>query len=192
MQPHPACGIGWYGQLADADRRQTTFFAKALLCIRSSSSPDIGSRADGQAKHLGGKRRIRLLAEPHQQWNPTYHMVPLDGLIQESIAGGSGFELWQVRYHRRKAVDMAERFVPSEGKSRLWYRRSRLAVISQDKTGYDRHGANRLRQLAIGIGKRCQQPLRLPHADPVLSEQRQQQFGSRAIRFGEIDVESDD
>src|SRR5215831_13154347 len=119
MQPHPARSIGWYRQLADADRRQTTFFAKALLCIRSRGTSDICGRAEGQAERLGDKRGIGLLAEPHQQRNLTYHVVPVDGLVQESIAGGCGFEFWQVRYRRRKAGDMAERVISSEGKSRL-------------------------------------------------------------------------
>lgn len=112
VKPHPARRVGWYRQLSDADRRQSGLLAKALLRVCTSRAADIAGRAECDAQRFGGKRRIRLAAEPQNQRNPPNDMVPIGGLIKEPISGGCRFQFRQIRNCRGEIVDVAQRVVP--------------------------------------------------------------------------------
>ncbi len=177
MEPYPPRGIGRYRQLADADRGQSGLLAKALLGVCPGRAADIAARPEREPQRFSGERRVGLVAEPQNQWNPSHHMIPIDGLVQKPISGGRRFQHRQVRDGTRKTIDTAQRIVPGKGKSGLGGRRPGLAVVAQDKPRHHGSGPDGLREASIGVRHCRQQLFRLLGTDAVLCDQRQQQLG---------------
>ena len=96
MEPHPAGSVGRYCQLPYADRRQSGLFAEALLGVCSRRPSDIAVRAESEPECLGSERRIRFVAEPHNQRHPANDVVPIGILVEEAISSGRRFQRRQV------------------------------------------------------------------------------------------------
>lgn len=153
---------------------------------------NIAARAEGEPDCFGGERRPRLTAELENERDPGDHMIPVDILIEEAIAGGGAFQYRQVGNDGRKAVHPAEGFVPGESKARLRGGPPGLAVVGEYEARHGRDRGHSLGEPLIGVRQRGQELFRVPRSDAVLSHQRQKQFGRSTVRLGEVDIETDE